>query len=203
MNIAVFGATGSTGRRFCRRALDSGHQITPFSFRRTVIEGVEEIQSTPIDLNDDSAVFLALEGVDIIVSAIGGENSTRASVIERLVQNAQKRGIVRVVAIGGAGILTLPGGELLKEQSFFPDFLVPVSNAHHEAWKILEKSSLKWTMICPGTMNDGVSNGSYRHQSDSPVSDMKGVLYDDVAHLILECLEQEAYITKRVSISNP
>lgn len=203
MNIAVFGATGDTGRRFCRRALDNGHQITPFSFRRTVIEGVEEIQSTPIDLNDDSAVYLALEGVDVIVSAIGGEKSTRASGIERLVHNAQKRGIARVVAIGGAGILTLPDGGLLKEQSFFPDFLVPISNAHYDAWKILEKSSLKWTMICPGTMNDGVSKASYRHQADSPVSDMKGVFYDDVAHLILQCLELETYVTKRVSISNP
>ena len=115
MNIAVFGATGDTGRRFCRRALDNGHQITPFSFRRTVIEGVEEVQSTPIDLNDDSAVYHALEGVDAIVSTIGGEKITRASVIERLVQNAQKREIARIVAIGGAGILTLPGGGFLKE----------------------------------------------------------------------------------------
>ena len=203
MNIAVFGATGDTGRRFCRRALDNRHQVIPFSFRRTEIEGVSEIQSTPIDLNDDDALYQALEGVDAIVSAIGGEKSTRASGIERLVQNAQKRGITRIISIGGAGILSLPVGGLLKEQPFFPDFLVPISNAHHEAWKILEKSSLNWTMICPGTMSDGVSNASYRHQADSPVSDMKGVLYDDVAHLILECLEKETYITKRVSISNP
>jgi putative NADH-flavin reductase len=203
MNIAVFGATGDTGRRFCRRALDNGHQITPFSYRRTVIEGVEEVQSTPIELNDDIAVYHALEGVDAIVSAIGGDQSTRASGIERLVQNAQKKGIVRIISIGGAGILSLPNGEFLKEQSFFPKFLVPISNAHYDAWKILENSSLSWTMICPGTMNDGVSKASYRHQSDSPVSDMKGVFYDDVAHLILKCLEQETYVTKRVSISNP
>ena len=203
MIIAVFGSTGDTGRRFCRRALDNGHQVIPFSFRRTEIEGVEELQSTPIDLNDDHAVSQALEGVDAIVSAIGGEKSTRASGIERLVQNAQKKGITRIISIGGAGILSLPAGGLLKEQPFFPDFLVPISNAHQDAWKILEKSTLNWTMICPGTMNDGVSNGRYRHQADSPVSDMKGVLYDDVAHLILECLEEDAYITRRVSISNP
>ena len=203
MNIAIFGATGDTGRRFCRRALDNGHLINPFSYRRTKIEGVEEVQSTPIDLNDDGAVYQALEGVDAIVSAIGGEKSTRASGIERLVQNAQKRGIARIISIGGAGILTLPVGGLLKEQPFFPDFLVPISNAHYDAWQVLEKSSLDWTMICPGTMNDGVSKASYRHQADHPVSDMKSVLYDDVAHLILECLEQETYITKRVSISNP
>ena len=203
MKIAVFGATGDTGRRFCRRALDNKHQIIAFSHRRTVIEGVEEVQSTPIDLNDDIAVYQALEGVDAIVSAIGGEKSTRASGIQTLVQNAQKLGVARIISIGGAGILTLPAGGLLKEQSSFPDFLVPISNAHHEAWKILENSSLSWTMICPGTMKDGVSKADYRHQADSPVSDMKSVLYDDVAHLILECLEQGTYITKRVSISNP
>ena len=203
MNIAVFGATGDTGRRFCRRALDNGHKIIPFSFRRTVIEGVEEVRSTPIDINDDGAVYHALAGVDTIVSAIGGEQSTRVSGIEHLVQNARKRGIRRIVAIGGAGILSLPVGGLLKEQPFFPDFLVPISNTHYDAWKVLEKSSINWTMICPGTMNEGVSKVNYRHQADSPVSDMKSVLYDDVAHLILECLEQEIYINQRVSISNP
>ena len=203
MNIAIFGATGDTGRRFCRRALDNGHLIKPYSYRRTKIEGVEEMQSTPIELNDDGAVYQALKGVDAIVSAIGGEKSTRASGMERLVQNAQKIGVKRIISIGGAGILSLPAGGLLKAQPFFPDFLVPISNAHHEAWKILEKSSLDWTMICPRTMNDGVSNAGYRHQADSPLSDMKSVLYDDVAHLILECLEKATYITKRVSISNP
>ena len=146
---------------------------------------------------------ISSEGVDAIVSAIGGEQSTRVSGIKRLVQNAQKRGIARIVAIGGAGILSLPVGGLLKEQCFFPDFLIPISNAHYDAWKVLEKSSLNWTMICPGRMNDGVSKANYRHQADSPVSDMKSVLYDDVAHLILQCLEQETYVTKRVSISNP
>ena len=203
MKIAIFGATGATGRRFCRRALDNGHQIVPFSFRRTAIEGVDEVQSTPLDLSDDEAVYQALESVDVIVSTIGGEDSSRASGIERLVQNAQKQGIKRIVAIGGAGILSLPGGGFLKEQSFFPEFLVPISNAHYDAWKILEKSPLNWTMICPGMMTDGESDASYRHQADSPVSGMKNVLHDDVAHLILECLEQETYITKRVSISNP
>ena len=203
MRIAIFGATGATGRRFCRRALDNGHQIVPFSFRSTVIEGVAEVQSTPINLNDDGAVYQAPEKVDVIVSTIGGEDSSRASGIERLVQNAQKQGVNRIVAIGGAGILTLPGGGFLKEQSFFPEFLVPISNAHYDAWKVLEKSPLNWTMICPGMMTDGVSEASYRHQADSPVSGMKNVLHDDVAHLILECLEQETYITKRVSISNP
>ena len=87
MNIAIFGATGATGSRFCRRALDAGHQITPFSFRRTEITGVSEIQSTPIDLTDSTAIRQALEGVDIVVSAIGGENSSPTASLEPLELN--------------------------------------------------------------------------------------------------------------------
>ena len=47
MMFAIFGATGSKGRRVCRRALDAGHQIKAFSFSRTEIVGVPEIKSTP------------------------------------------------------------------------------------------------------------------------------------------------------------
>lgn len=203
MKVAVFGATGETGRRFCRRALDAKHSVVGFSFRRTDIEGVDELQSTPIALEDAAAVLAALDGVDAIVSAIGGDKSTRSAGIDRLVRSAQKRGIQRIVSIGGAGILTMPSGELLKEQPFFPDFLVPISNAHQDAWKVLEASGLQWTMICPGTMRDGVSNGRYRFQADTPLPDMKGILYDDVAHLILACLERDLYVQQRVSVSNP
>ena len=78
-----------------------------------------------------------------------------------------------------------------------------LSNAHQDAWKVLEASGLQWTMICPGTMRDGVSNGRYRFQADTALPDMKGILYDDVAHLILECLERDLYVQQRVSVSNP
>jgi len=203
MKIAIFGATGDTGHRFCRRAIDAGHQIVPFSFRRTEINGVIEIQSTPLDLNDDDAVLQALEGVDAIVSAIGGEKNSRRFSIAQLTKHATTKGITRLISIGGAGILSSSTGELLKNQSFYPDFLVPISNAHYEVWQALEQSTLQWTMICPGVMREGLSTGSYRHQATTSLPDMKGILYDDVAHLILECLEKKLYIRNKVSISNP
>ena len=203
MNVAIFGATGATGSRFCRRALDAGHQITPFSFRRTEIAGVSEIQSTPIDLTNSTAIRQALEGVDVVVSAIGGENSSRYTGIAALVQAAQAQQITRIIAVGGAGILDFPAGGILKEQPFFPAFLIPISDAHQAALEQLKQSTIDWTMICPGTMSDGHSNGNYRHQASQVLPDMKGVLYDDVAHLMLRCAQEELYLRQRVSISNP
>ena len=203
MNIAVFGATGSTGQRFCRRALDAGHTIKPYSFSRTEIAGVEELQSTPINLNDKEALLQSLMDVDAVVSAIGGETSTRYTGISNLLGALQKLNIKRIVAIGDAGILSTPTGGTLKEQESFPAFLIPISNAHQAAREQLQKSNLQWTMICPGTMKEGTSQGSYRHQADTILSAHKGVLYDDVAHLILRSLQEKLYVQQRVSVSNP
>ena len=58
-------------------------------------------------------------------------------------------------------------------------------------------------MFCPGMMKEGHSNGTYRHQGDEKLDDMASVLYDDVAHLIIESIQDNLYIHQRVSISNP
>ena len=203
MKIAIFGATGDTGRCICRRAIDEGYTIKPFSFRRTEIVGVDTVEATPIDLNQVDLVTQAIDGVDAIISAIGGETSSRYTGITSLIEAANHHQIKRLIAIGGAGILDLPTGGKLKDQPFFPEFLKPITDAHQASLECLQRSSLSWTMICPGTMKEGHSDGTYRHQGDEKLADMASVLYDDVAHLIIKSLQDNLYVHQRVSISNP
>ena len=203
MKISIFGATGETGRRFCRRALDAGHAVRPFSNTRQEIPGVPELRATPTKLDDSMALDAALQDADVLVSAIGGESSSRSDGLQALIEAAQRQGVERIIAIGGAGIVPLSGGErLLNDIPQFPDFLVPISNAHLAGYEHLKASQLRWTMICPGQMHAGDSSGEYQARGEALVDGKTDVLYDDVAHLILRCLGEELYVGERVSVGN-
>ena len=72
MRIAVFGATGSTGRSLVAQALDEGHSVVAYARhpeklgiahdRLTVVEG---------DLSDVAAIERAVERVDGVISLLG------------------------------------------------------------------------------------------------------------------------------------
>jgi putative NADH-flavin reductase len=193
MKVAVFGATGDTGRRFCRRALDAGHEVCAYSGSRRTIVGVDELSATPFDFADTAAVDAALFGVDAIVSTLGGPMESRLFAIRALVAGAGRAGARRIVAVGGAGILRHPSGVLVNETPGYPPFLVAISQAHLRTYEVLRESTLDFTMLCPGTMREGLSEGAYRHRPEQVLEDLRGVLYDDVAHLLLRCLQENLH----------
>ena len=203
MNISIFGATGDTGRKCCQRALHSGYSVRAYSGSRTTIEGVDAITATPINLDDQDAVSDAVKGADVVISAIGGDQASRTAGLASIIQGCVAHRVRRLITVGGAGILPLPSGELLSAQESFPSFLLNVTQAHYTAYQSLLESGLAWTVICPGTMRAGESQGEYRHQGELLLDQMRGVMYDDVAHLILRCAQEDLYVQQRVSISNP
>jgi uncharacterized protein YbjT (DUF2867 family) len=72
MKFGVFGATGGTGRAFCRLALDRDHQIVAF-VRNASRNEIEHRNLTVVegDVFDGQAVRGALEGVDAVLITFG------------------------------------------------------------------------------------------------------------------------------------
>ena len=203
MKIAVFGATGDTGRRICARILEGNDIPVAFSGSSTIVEGVEGLIATPINVLDQDKVHAAISGVDIVISAIGGAMVNRTKGLQNIIKASMKHDIQRLIVIGGAGILPVSSGERLSQKSSFPDFLQSVTHAHYQAYESLRDSDLEWTMICPGAMRAGNSDGTYRSQGELVLDNLQGVMYDDVAHLTLRCAKEGLYLKQRVAISNP
>ena len=113
--------------------MNLGISLQAYSHTRTEIEGVSELKAIPIDLADSLAVNQCVNGVDAIVSTIGGAVSNRVPSIAALIQAANLCSVNRIICVGGAGVLPLSNGTLLKDKSGYPSFLMSVSNAHFEA----------------------------------------------------------------------
>jgi len=73
MRIAVLGATGRTGRLLVGQALARGHQVTalardPARLADLAADGLRPVRA---DVTEPSTVLTAIEGADVVVSALG------------------------------------------------------------------------------------------------------------------------------------
>src|SRR4051812_15426379 len=102
IQLFVAGASGRTGRAVVERALAAGHQVTalvrsrakPLPAGATIIEG---------DVLDAAAVTAAVSREHVIVSTLGG--AALAEGTANLVAAARARGVARILALVGAGVL--------------------------------------------------------------------------------------------------
>ena len=110
MKIAIFGATGHTGKFILRDALDAGHsasvlvrnpsKLPPGKYKLTIHLG---------DATDDDNVEDTVFGQDVVVSALSLTASARpgtvAAAIGHIINAMQSNRLRRIVVVAGAGIL--------------------------------------------------------------------------------------------------
>jgi putative NADH-flavin reductase len=173
MELAVFGATGGTGRETVREALDADHEVRAFVRDRTKIERdrLEDDRLAAIegDVLDFEAVERAIEGTDAVLSALGHAEGSPDDVLARgganIVAAMKEHGVPRLVLLVGAGVrhsddpfslggwamaavLRIAGGDLLDDSKAF------VSEA--------VDSDLEWVIVRPPRLTDGKKRGDYR-----------------------------------------
>ncbi len=209
MKLIVFGATGMMGNELVRQALYDGHEVTAFG--RNVFT-----EDLPVDdklvlvqgaLFDEGQVFQAIKGCDAVLSSLGGAvngtDKTRSLGMKNIVQQMQKAGVKRIVAIGGYGILEGEHEKLLMDEEDFPAEYAAVSAEHFKAWQFLVKSSLDWTMVCPATIQKAAPTGVFQLGIDHlPAENTNRVNSGDLGLFMLKELTSNEYSGHRVGICN-
>ena len=125
--VTVLGATGMVGSRLVTEAKHRGHVVAAPSSRT----------GDRVDVTDSAAVAAALEGQDIVICAVGprakmvmgnpptsedGPGPVLLEKVKAVVAGAAQAKVQRVLFVGGAGTLNLPGGAgKLAAADFFPD----------------------------------------------------------------------------------
>ena len=159
MNLAVLGDTGRTGRLVVEQALAAGHTVT------ALVRSPEKLTTTQSNLRvvtgqatETSAVSIALEGADAVISTLGGKGSVIADSTRAIVTAAGNAGVSRVVVLStfaaerdrldaGTRLLTGIGmGAMLKDK--------------RAGEEILRQSDLDWTIVYASILSDGPAGGS-------------------------------------------
>ncbi len=198
MQIAVFGATGGTGREVVRQALEQGYTVRALVRDPSKLP-IQDPHLTIVQgnvLNPDD-VAAALTGCDAVVISLGNTPNNPANVVSdgtaQILRAMQAQGIRRVVVVTSLGV-----GDSKDQIPFFFRIIVATALRGVMADKEIQEqlvraSGLDWTIVRPGGLVDGPPTGKATTGLDKQIKAGQ-VTRGDVAAFVLAQLTDRTYL---------
>jgi putative NADH-flavin reductase len=197
MRIAVFGATGGTGREIVRQALDAGIEINALVRDPAKLPGFEDTMSVVKgDILDSSVVSEVIRGTGAVLSAIGASNLGPTTLysrsIEHIIAGMEHHGVRRIVCVGAVGIDTgtdrnIPLIGRLIIRLVLQNVLLDMRAMQER----LAETDLDWTVMWPPRLNNGPLTGEYRTEIDRAVRTGRVISRSDLAHYMIHHIEAD------------
>ena len=140
MNIVLYGATGMIGSRILDELVARGHHVTAVVRDPSRLPAHENVIGTAGDILDAASVAEAVAGAAVVVSAYGPGPShpdLLLNATDSLIIGLDTAGVMRLVAVGGAGSLEVSPGVQLMSTPDFPPAWKGIARAHGEALELL------------------------------------------------------------------
>ena len=204
MKIALFGATGRVGGEVLKLALAEGHVVTVLVRSPEKLAPHDRLTIIQGDVRDVVAVSHAIDGMGVVFSSLGTDQTTTLTeAVPHMMEAMKDTGINRIVTIGTAGILQskIDLEKLRYEAGDTNRRLTFAAEEHHKVYDMLRQSGLDWTIVCPTYLPDGVAVGDYRTERDLLPEDGKQISVGDTAAFAYGELLQGDNIGFRVGIS--
>jgi putative NADH-flavin reductase len=202
MVIALFGATGRTGRLVLERLLAHGDQVRALARDTGKLAARPGLAAFDGDARDVPAVRRVVEGADAVVCCLGMHDITVPATdfsesVRGIVEAAGAAGVRRIVAIASAGVLADARGGL-RNQYGLPTVLANVAAEHTRNLRTLEASGLDWTLMCPIDLVDAPAGTARWAFEDLPAGPHTG--YADLADTIVAMLGRRDAHGRRVGV---
>ena len=208
MNIAVFGATGRTGRRVVRRALDDGHRVTAVVRTPSKLDvNHDSLTVEQGDVKNYDSFADALQGSEAVVSAIGKESVLRRVSLysegtSNIIRAMDEHGVSRLVAISSGG--TYPGWDsnnaMFYELLIKRVFLRRVYADMKRMEEVIMDTDLDWTIVRPSGLSEDDGSGNYRAEVGYSDPESSTTTRDDLADFIVEELDSERFLGEGVAV---
>lgn len=206
MHVAVFGATGGTGRQVVQQALAAGHRVTAL-VRNPDRLGIRHDDLTVVvgDVLDADKVTQTLAGADAVVVSLGNTANNPDYIVSQgtqVIVDAMKRlgRPKRIVVVSSLGV-----GESKDQVPFAFKMLMktvfkkPMEDKERQE-AIVKASGLDWTIVRPGGLTDGPATGRYKAGLDPKIVAGQ-VSRADVAAFVLQQLTDDTYLRKAPAIT--
>lgn len=204
MKVLIVGANGQIGKHLTSYIQASDHLETKAMIRKQEQASFFEdlgAETVLVDLEDSvDSIAEAAKGVDAIVFTAGsgpktGKDKTLMIDLDgaiKTIEAAERAGVKRFVMISSFD--TTRKAILESSESFAP---YVVAKYYADVW--LRKTDLDYTIIHPGILTNEEGTGKISASERVEIGEMTR---DDVARVILACLEQDSTIGKEFQIVN-
>jgi putative NADH-flavin reductase len=228
MKIALFGASGATGKLLTQRCLAVGFEVTALfrsappshmGFARPASPGVGEDPKLHVirgSAFDPAAVRQTIEGADVVLSALGAKSLKKEDVLERAVPQiiaamqdteTQAKPVRRIIVLGSAGALPTSLDKQpawrrwIVQNIVYNTFLKWPVESQVSQWNNLSHSSLDWTMVMPPMLTNTPGRGTYRIDGDALPPNGSRISREDVADFMMQQIGSPQWIRKGVYIT--
>ena len=210
MKIAIFGATGETGRQLVEQALAAGYQVVAYvrnpSKLNTKHENLTIVQG---ELADQAIIERAVSAADAVISVLGPRGGSKGKPITRGMQN-----IIEAMKKQGVRRLIISSTLSAKDPNDLPDFKAKalvnlVKLTMHAAYEeivsvadTVRKSDLDWTIVRLTTLNNNPKSGKVRVGYLGKGEVGLRISRADLAEFILKQVQDTKYLRQAPVISN-
>jgi putative NADH-flavin reductase len=211
MKVTVFGATGRIGQQVVRQALDTGHKVTAVvrdPARLDLRHPALEVATVP-SLTDPEPLLPTLEASDAAISAVGPrgrKDGPVASTATRGILHAmQATGVRRLVAVSAVPVGPVPDGESLVNRRILLPLISAFAREVYADLAAMEDelrhSPTDWTILRPPKLVNKPLTGNYRTCVGGNVPRGYSISRADVAHAMLDMLNDPTTIKQPVGIA--
>ncbi|MET1069574.1 MAG: NAD(P)-dependent oxidoreductase [Pseudomonas prosekii] len=199
--IAIIGATGRAGSQLLEEALRRGHSVTAIARDTAKIGARAGVVSKSVDALDAEALQAAIAGHDVVISAAHFATLPASAVIGP-VKNA---GVKRLLVVGGAGSLLLPGGGRVIDSEGFPEeYKTEASAGALFLQNLRQERQLDWTFVSPSAeFVEGERTGTFRIGQDNLLVSAQGrswITFADYAIALLDEVETPKHSRQRFTV---
>src|SRR5256885_5699212 len=221
MKLTIFAASGGIGRQLLEQAIAAGHDVTAVVRSPERLSG-EAVRVVKADLAapDPAALESAVGGADAVLSGLGPRSNADAGIAAQgtaaIVAAMQATHVRRIVVVSAAPVGTVaspgrprpprhdPGDGVFMRHLFSHVAGAAFGKVYADLARmegILADSGLDWTAVRPPKLTSKPLTGTYRTAYGQNLRGGWSVSRADVAHLMLQFLEQPATIKKTVGIA--
>ena len=207
MRITVFGAAGNVGSRVVAEALSRGHDVTAVvRDRARFVELPAAANARAGDAGNVEDVAELSAGQDVVISATRpppGSESELVTTTKALLAALARTG-VRLLVVGGASSLTVPGtgGTTVSDDPNFPAALRDIAPACTDQLAACRaEAGVDWAYLSPpALLEPGERTGTYRLGTDELLVNAEGnstISMEDLAVALLDETEQHKHHQRR------
>jgi biliverdin reductase/flavin reductase len=211
VKVAIFGASGGTGRIMIRKALERGHQVTAAARNPSaLLGGHERLRVVEADVMQPQTLDAVVEDQDAVITSVSVGNALRegrkpttlfSEGTRNVIAAMERQGIRRLVCLSSSAVepdpvLGIVFGKIMRPL-LFKEMYADMSRMEDE----VRKSGLDWVIVRPSTLTDDPTSGRYILEIDRIPKGWR-VLREDVAEFVLDQLRDDRYLGRAVAITS-
>ena len=206
MKIAVFGATGGTGREVVQQALADGHQVTALARDPGKLDITDpNLIVVAGSVLDAAPVQRMLQGADAVVVSLGNTANNPDYVVSQGTQVildaiARQGSPRRLIVVSSIGVGDSKNQVPFAFKMLMKTVLRKAMEDKERQEALVKASGLDWIIVRPGGLTDGPATGNYKSGLDPRISAGQ-VSRADVAAFILQQLTDDTYLRQAPAIT--